>query len=321
MKRAFTMVAIFAILALPIVFVYAEPLVPCDGVDCQSCDFVELINRIVRWFIEIMPILCGLVVVYAGVQMVTSGGNESARSHAKSMLTNVLIGFVLLLTAWLIVDTIMKTFVDNSKVGPWNQIQCVEQPKFRELADNEGRPVVGGGADSALTDAQINARISATNQYLSTLCAGATPEKCASYQAVMAIESNGNPNAISPVGAAGLMQLMPATARTLDPSLSGMTDDQIREKLKDPTYNMQLGTKYIDKLSTNYGGNLSKTYAAYNGGPNANLASANCPGMLRWQCEWDDNAHTIPNVGYKETRNYVANVKAVQCKIKPMPGC
>jgi hypothetical protein len=155
MKSLLRIIGLVAILVVPVAIVYALPLVPCDGVDCQSCDFVEMINRIVKWFIGIMSILCGLVVVYAGIQMVTSGGNESAWSHAKSMLTNVLIGFVILLTAWLIVDTIMKTFVDeNSGMGPWNEIQCISMttPSSQPSTTGPGSSS-GPGSSATIADA------------------------------------------------------------------------------------------------------------------------------------------------------------------------
>lgn len=63
--------------------------------------------------------------------MMASAGNAGAVSQAKEMIVNTIVGFVILLAAWLIVDTIMKTFVNQAVlVGPWNQIQCVAQPGY-----------------------------------------------------------------------------------------------------------------------------------------------------------------------------------------------
>jgi soluble lytic murein transglycosylase-like protein len=74
---------------------------------------------------------------------------------------------------------------------------------------------------------------------------------------VIAVESEGNPRAASPVGARGLMQLMPGTAK-----LFGVKD------LSDPFQNILAGTKYLKDLETNYGfKNTDEALIAYNMGP------------------------------------------------------
>ena len=74
-------------------------------------------------------------------------------------------------------------------------------------------------------------------------------------RSVISVESAWRPDALSPKGAIGLMQLMPGTARMLavDP--------------KDPVQNIEGGVKYLAQLSEKYSGDLEKTLAAYNAGP------------------------------------------------------
>lgn len=105
-------------------------------------------------------------------------------------------------------------------------------------------------------------------------------------------ESGGNPNAVSPKGARGLMQVMPATARNpgygIRPS-NGTQQDDVR-----------VGREYLAKMLENYGGDHAKMWAAYNAGP-GRLEQAIRRGG-------DDWLRFMP----AETRNYVAkNMRAL----------
>jgi soluble lytic murein transglycosylase-like protein len=76
-------------------------------------------------------------------------------------------------------------------------------------------------------------------------------------RSVMAAESSFQPSAVSPKGAVGLMQLMPATARMLDANP------------RDMAQNVDAGARYLRDLLLQYGGGLYHALAAYNAGPAA----------------------------------------------------
>jgi soluble lytic murein transglycosylase len=101
-------------------------------------------------------------------------------------------------------------------------------------------------------------------------------------------------NAVSPVGAVGLMQMMPGTARRIGGKAA--TEDA----LLDPEYNMTLGQRNIAQLLNSFGGNLVKLAAGYNAGPGK---------VGRWQAardgKEDDPLMFIESMKAPETRSYV----------------
>lgn len=106
-------------------------------------------------------------------------------------------------------------------------------------------------------------------------------------------ESVFNPQARSPVGARGLMQLMPMTAKRMKRS--------VREKqLVNPNINIEIGTKYFKNLLKRYDGNLVYVLGAYNAGESR---------IERWKNLYFDTDQTILKnieaIPFLETRNYV----------------
>ena len=91
-----------------------------------------------------------------------------------------------------------------------------------------------------------------------TRAARLTSIEPALLHAIIRVESNYNPNALSPRGAQGLMQLMPSTAKRFNV-----------HNAYDPKQNILGGAQYLSELQTLFKGNLQLVLAAYNAGPNA----------------------------------------------------
>jgi len=107
----------------------AAGFVPCSGPDCRACHFVSMANTILTWLIGVLFVVFGVVAAMAGFGLATSGGNPEAKQAAKSKLVNAFIGLVIVLAAWLLVDTVMRGLLTGgegeiSGYGPWSQIQC-----------------------------------------------------------------------------------------------------------------------------------------------------------------------------------------------------
>jgi soluble lytic murein transglycosylase-like protein len=117
-------------------------------------------------------------------------------------------------------------------------------------------------------------------------------------------ESNFDPAAVSPAGARGLMQVMPATAAYLanDPSLTG----EGAQRLHNPGLSLELGQRYLHYLARSeaVGGDLIRLLAAYNAGP-GNLAK-----WLPAVRHRGDALLFIEAIPFDETRIHVQRVLA-----------
>ena len=136
----------------------------------------------------------------------------------------------------------------------------LSNPNYRELA--RGRVVTSGEIDKVIAEAAERH--------------GVDPNL---VRAIIKVESNFNPRAVSRAGAMGLMQLMPTTARNLKVG-----------NVFDPAQNVDAGVRHLKGLLENYKGDVPLTLAAYNAGPGAVKKYGN----------------RIPP--YAETRNYVTRI-------------
>lgn len=78
----------------------------------------------------ILGTVAAIIIVYAGFKLVTSGGNRHAKEDAKSMISNMIIGYVIVLAGWLLIDTGMRMLLldGGTRLGVWNQLSCQVQP-------------------------------------------------------------------------------------------------------------------------------------------------------------------------------------------------
>lgn len=174
----------------------------------------------------------------------------------------------------------MPTSVGDKKIEPFEKVlQAGAKVKFGDLLTNPATKVnaqlyTNKAAGSVNTNISGKAKIKELITKISQK--HGVDEKL--VNALVNQESGFNPNAKSKVGAMGLMQLMPATAKGL-----GVTNPM------DPEQNVEGGVKYLKSMLDRYNGNIILALAAYNAGPGA-----------------VDKYDGVPP--YKETQNYVKSI-------------
>ena len=147
--------------------------------------------------------------------------------------------------------------------------------------DSRFLPVLHDSLTANAPSSSISQLLQKSDQYSTLIetAARSSGLEAALVKAVLVAESGADPQAVSPRGASGLMQLMPATARQY-----GVRD------IFDPEQNIRAGTQYLRDLKQRYGNDLRLMLAAYNAGPGA----------------VDQNRGAVPPFG--ETLEYIPRV-------------
>ncbi len=130
-------VSVVAVLVATAVQTSAAPIVPqvsaqpgsVEGGPLRACDLLTLYNNILRFGIYAATVIATLMLTYAGFLYITSSAKIGNIEKAHGIFTNVIIGFIIVLVAWLIVSTLLRVFTAQSNYNPFAAIQCnVETP-------------------------------------------------------------------------------------------------------------------------------------------------------------------------------------------------
>ncbi len=126
--------------------------------------------------------------------------------------------------------------------------------------------------------------------------------------AVIMTESSFDANAKSPVGATGLMQLLPSTCEEM---CERMKIEYSEAMLTDPESSIKIGAYYLRYLYNNTGKNWETACAAYNAG---------IGNVKKWQKnpEYSEDGVTLIKIPASETRNYIDRIKKYKEKYKDL---
>ncbi|HEX3129231.1 MAG TPA: lytic transglycosylase domain-containing protein [Thermoanaerobaculia bacterium] len=163
----------------------------------------------------------------------------------------------------------------------------------------EAFPALGGPQQSTVPEEILRAYYPMDYQETIVAAARANGLPPSLVAGIIRQESAFDPRATSPVGARGLMQLMPPTAREMASRLDVRAPSN---GLYDPEYSIELGAAYLKQLLQMFDGNVELAVASYNGGPNRIQRLWNEAGPAP---ELDD---FVENLGLEESRDYVKRI-------------
>ena len=125
------------ILIITLVFSYLIPLqtqaaglVPCGGEGedpCQLCHVFVMANNILgQLFTWVVPTIAVLMLVIGGVMFLFAGARPNMMAQAKGIITSVVVGLLIIFSAWVIVNTVLKTsgIVESPSIIEWYKISC-----------------------------------------------------------------------------------------------------------------------------------------------------------------------------------------------------
>lgn len=89
----------------------AGGLVPaCPAEGCGFNEFMELINNVIKFLLfTIATPIAAIVFVYAGIMLLTAGDDSGKMTTAKKILLNLVVGYLIALSAWLVINTILTS--------------------------------------------------------------------------------------------------------------------------------------------------------------------------------------------------------------------
>lgn len=141
-SRAATAAALgFAALVIPLSLAVAQGIVPCTGIGCQLCSLAQLAQNIIKFTILLAIPLSALLFAYAGALYITARGDTGKIEKAHEIFGKVALGFILALSGYLIVNTILVTIAKPSAFASGSSffsISCLPdslRPKTANLSD------------------------------------------------------------------------------------------------------------------------------------------------------------------------------------------
>jgi hypothetical protein len=129
-KKIFLIFCAFLFLLFP--FIISAGIVPCANSEhpepCTLCHLIIGFWNLISYGFKIFVFIAVVGLVGAGIMYIVSAGNEEMMKTAKTFIKQILIGFAVILGAWLLVYVVMTYFAVKTDLGigieAWNKFKC-----------------------------------------------------------------------------------------------------------------------------------------------------------------------------------------------------
>lgn len=222
----------------------AAGLVPCgtgNTPPCTLCHLIVGVNDVIKWGMNVMTFFAVAIITAMGIVYIVSAGNSGMMSTAKNGIKSTLIGFAIMLGAWVIINAIMTTLANNavvSKGGDWSTFTCDTTSSTQQFNQVNPLPDNGGGTLSCTTGkCAKKADVAAA---VKNNASGLDPN------ILMAIIDGGEGcnSSKSPAGACGYSQVMPEYRKTVC-NLTGSNQDTCAAMQNNLQLDINCGAKFI----------------------------------------------------------------------------
>ena len=117
MKTFFVALCLIALVALPVAAFAADSGgilqgICNDGVSCGFSDLMKLVKNVLDFLLILSVPIAAAIIAYGGFLMITAAGDEGKIEKAKAMFWRVVVGFIVILCAWLIVRFITTALLN-----------------------------------------------------------------------------------------------------------------------------------------------------------------------------------------------------------------
>jgi len=104
-------------------------LVPdCGATGCTWCNLMQMFSNIVNFMLYIIFPIAAAMIVIGGISIMTAAGSPAKISKGREIITAAIIGLIIALFSYLIIDTIIKIIATGwngiEGLEPWNTLKC-----------------------------------------------------------------------------------------------------------------------------------------------------------------------------------------------------
>ena len=114
MRRTLIFLFLGCVMAAPMVVSAQNPIVPNCSPNCGWADLIQLGQNILNFIVMISVWVGAIMFAYAGWLFFSDTGNSSNIEQGKKVFGAVVVGLIIVLTAWLVINTIIETFTGES---------------------------------------------------------------------------------------------------------------------------------------------------------------------------------------------------------------